>query len=229
MMLRKILLGTTAVVGAGMAVVASPTSARSAEVTPGGLSRPRAHGLRAVRGVRRRAGRSGARPDPVARPRLPQRHRGPRHRPRQERGERPRIWCHDRVRGRHQHHRQHRRDLDLPARRLGRDPAGRRGRRGRQQRGRWPDPGGRHGRYRRLGRGDHRGTAGVPGQQQRRDQGPLLHAELRRPELRRQLHADPGGLQQRRQQRPGLRHQGRRPGCWRRHGRPEHRRGRHRL
>ena len=36
MMLRKILLGTTAVVGAGMAVVASPSSARSAEVLPGG-------------------------------------------------------------------------------------------------------------------------------------------------------------------------------------------------
>ena len=225
MMLRKILLGTTAVVGAGMAVVASPSSARSAEVLPGGYPDIELTGFARFEAFGGEQDDLALNSEPVARPRLPQRHRGPRHRPRQERGERPRIWCHDRVRGRHQQHPQHRRDLDLPPRRLGRDPAGRRGRRGRQQRGRWPDPGGRHGRYRRLGCGDRRGTVGVPVQQQRRDQGPLLHAELRRPQLRRQLHADPGEPQQRRQQRPVLRQQGRRPG----HGRPEHLRGRPRL
>ncbi len=32
---------------------------------------------------------------------------------------------------------------------------------------------------------DRRGAAGVPDQHQRRDQGPLLHAELRRPQPRR--------------------------------------------
>ena len=51
-----------------------------------------------------------------------------------------------------------------------------------------------------------RGAGGVPDQHQRRDQGPLLHAELRRLQPRRVLHADPGGHQQRRQQRPVLRH-----------------------
>ena len=146
---------------------------------------PGDHGLCPVRGVRRRAGRPGARFRPGARSRLPQRHRGPRHRAWQERADRARVWRHDRVRGRHQQHAQHRRELDLLARRLGRGPAGRRGRRRRQQRGRWPDDRGRHGRYRRLGRGDRRGAGGVLGQHQRRDQDPLLHAELRRLQPRR--------------------------------------------
>ena len=42
------------------------------------------------------------------------------------------------------------------------------------------DDRGRHGRYRRLGRGDHGGAGRLPHQHQRRDQDPLLHAELRR-------------------------------------------------
>ena len=84
------------------------------------------------------------------RPRLPQRHRGPRPGPRQERADRARVWCHDRVRGRHQQHPQHRRELGLPARRLGRGADGRRGRCRRQQHHRRPDDRGRHGRYRRL-------------------------------------------------------------------------------
>ena len=63
---------------------------------------------------------------------------------------------------------------------------------------------------------------GLPDQQQRRDQGPLLHALVRRLQRRRRLHADAAGPQQRRQQRQFLRLQGRRP----RDGRQEHRRGR---
>ncbi len=188
----------------------------------GWRSRPDADRLHAVRGVRRRAGRPCARRHPGARPRLPQRQRGPRPRPRQGRAERPRIRCHDRVRDRHQPVAEHRRDLAVPARRVGRDPDGRRGRCRRQQCGRCPDHRRRHGWYRRFGRGDLGGPGRLHHQHQRRDQDPLLHAVLRRLQRRRVLHPDPGRHRQRRQQRQLLRPQGRRGGD----GRPE--RGRRR-
>ena len=195
MMLRKILLGTTAVVGAGMAAVASPTSARCSRGHARWLSRHRRSP--ASRGSRRSAAsRTIVRSTPTLSRGLDFRNdtevhviaRGKSEETGLEYGATIEFEADTNTRP------QHRRDLDLPARRLGRAPAGRRGRRGRQQRGRRPDHGGRHGRYRRLGRGDRRGTAGVPDQQQRRDQGPLLHAELRRLQPRRQLHADPGEL-----------------------------------
>ena len=74
---------------------------------------------------------------------------------------------------------QHRRDLGLPARRLGRAAHGRRGRRRRQQHRRWPDDRGRHRRHRRL-RCVIAGIAGmrVPDRDRRRHQDPLLHASF---------------------------------------------------
>ena len=190
MKLKKLILGTSALIGVGRA-------RRAAAMLGGGgrgharwRARPHDHRLR--RGPRRSAA-SWTTPSWTTRgpqPRLPQRHRGPRPRPRQERGDRPRV----------RRARSSSRPTPtapptptrpgLPAGRLGRGPPRRRGRRGRQQRGRRADDRCRHRRYRRLGRGDHRGAGGVPDQHQRRDQGPLLHAELRRLQRRRELHAD---------------------------------------
>ena len=187
MMLRKVLLGTTAVLGAGMVRLALPgcgrcgrgqgrwlpsTSRSPASCAPSRSVASRTTCISTSPQSRSLDFRNDTEVHVIARA--------------QERGDRPRVRCHDRVRGRHQQHRQHRRDLDLPARRLGRAPVRRRGRRGRQQRGRWPDDRGRHRRYRRLGRGrSRRRRWSFLTQHQRRDQDPLLHAELRRLQPRR--------------------------------------------
>ena len=189
MKLRSVLRTTTAVTAVG---IAFPLGAVAAEVKAGGALDITITGFLRAEAGGGAAGRSAAGPRQGARARFPQRHRGPCPGPRQERGDRAGIWCHGRVRGRHQPDLEHRRDLDLPARRLGRAAHGRRGRCGRQQHHRRPDDRGRHGRYRRLDfvvcRIARRGR--VPDRDRRRDQDPLLHAELRRIQPGRQLHAD---------------------------------------
>ena len=96
-----------------MMAVMLPGPAGAAEVLPGGYPDLTITGFarfEAFGGEQDdRAGR-----DPLAQPRLPQRHRGPRPRPRQERGDGHGVRRDDRVRGRHQPDRQHRRDLGVP-------------------------------------------------------------------------------------------------------------------
>ena len=169
MTLKNLTLGTTALIGVGLLGGASALPAAAAEVKPGGALDITITGF-----LRAEAGGGELddlqlQPRQGPWPRLPQRHRGPRPGPRQERGDRAGIWCHGRVRGRHQPDLQHRRDLDVPARRLGRAAHGRRGRCRRQQHHRRPDDRGRHGRYRRLElrRCRHRRRGRVPDRDRR--------------------------------------------------------------
>ena len=190
MKLGRILRATTAVTAVGLAF---PLGAVAAEVKPGG-----ALDLTITGFLRAEAG-GGQQNDLQldnslgARPRLPQRHRGPRPGPRQERGDRAGVRCHDRVRGRHQQTF----NTDETWVFL---------------RGGWGElrmgdedgvvdnsiiggqtiaagTGGIDGSSFVVGEDRRRGR--VPDRDRRRDQDPLLHAELRRVQPRRQLHADP--------------------------------------
>ena len=226
MTLQKILLSTTAVLGAGMLAVSAAGPAGAAEVKAGGLPRPHDHRLR--RAFEAFGGEHGR---PAAR-----RRRWP-----ASLDFRNDTEVHVIARGKSEETGlEYGATIEFEAdtnstptpTRPGSSCAAAGARSGfgdedgvgRQQRGRRADDRRRHRRHRRLGRGDLRGAgwSSSCANTRRRDQDPLLHAELRRLQPRRRPTRRPSSSRQRREQRPVLRPQERPDG----HGGRELRRGR---